>query len=65
MPPLRMIAASSGGGKLHVVTSGDTLWHIATQYGIQVRDLLRWNNLSVGSTLQLGQKLHVVNPDKA
>ena len=65
MPPPRLIAASTGGGKLHVVTSGDTLWHIATRYGIQVRDLLRWNNLSVASTLQLGQKLHVVNPDNA
>jgi len=63
--PARAVVQASPGDKLHTVQSGDTLWHIATHYGIQVRDLLRWNNLSVGSTLQLGQKLRVANPDKA
>lgn len=57
-------SAKSGGGgstsrKLtHVVASGDVLGKIAERYGVSVKDLQRWNDLS-GTSIRVGQKLTV------
>jgi LysM repeat protein len=40
----------------HVVSKGDTLYNIATRYGLSVEELKKRNNLSA-DTISIGQKL--------
>lgn len=42
----------------HRVRSGDTLSGIAVQYGVTVRQIQRWNNMS-GTSLLAGQRLRI------
>ena len=44
---------------IHTVVSGDTLYGIARKYGTTVDKLLKLNNLTEESKLQLGQKIRV------
>lgn len=57
-------AAESKGssGKIHVVKAGETLYRLAEMYGVKVPELRKWNSLS-GTSLSIGQKLYVANPD--
>ncbi len=53
---------SGGGGSetaelTHTVQAGETASVIAQNYSVGVDDLLRWNNLTRSSTLQVGQEL--------
>lgn len=48
---------NDGGGKFHVVRSGDNLSTIARRYGTTVSELSRLNNLSRGKMLKIGMKL--------
>lgn len=48
-----------GGQDVHVVERGDTLWDLARRYDVAVDDLLRWNGLGNGTTLQPGQRLRL------
>jgi murein DD-endopeptidase MepM/ murein hydrolase activator NlpD len=41
----------------HVVRQGDSLWRVARQYGVDVRSLMRTNNLNEKSILQVGMRL--------
>ena len=43
----------------HIVRSGETLYRIATMYGVSVADLRRLNNLSEMQFIFPGQKLRV------
>lgn len=43
----------------HVVRAGDTLWNIAREARVSVRDLRRWNDLAAASRLQIGQRLRL------
>lgn len=45
----------------HTVQKGDTLWHIARSYGLDWRDVKRWNGQSA-SRLAVGQKLVLYVP---
>ena len=54
--------ASGQVQKVHVVTSGQTLFAIARQYKVAVADIQLWNNLS-NSGLVEGQQLVVSKPD--
>jgi membrane-bound lytic murein transglycosylase D len=45
-----------------VVHAGDTLWDIARRYGLRVDDLVRWNGLTSGTTLHLGQRIRLSEP---
>lgn len=47
------------------VRSGDTLSDLAVHHKVSVASLLKANNLSLRSLLQIGQKLKVVTPKKA
>ncbi|HVY66792.1 MAG TPA: LysM peptidoglycan-binding domain-containing protein [Gammaproteobacteria bacterium] len=51
--------ARSGVRKEHVVGSGETLWSIARQYGVDVRALASWNAMAPGDVLSLGRSLVV------
>jgi lipoprotein NlpD len=48
----------------HIVRSGDTLYSIAWRYGLQVRDLARWNGLGDVTLIHPGQRL-VLRPTAA
>jgi membrane-bound lytic murein transglycosylase D len=51
---------------VHQVQSGDTLWSIATRYGVYIGQIARWNAISRRSILRLGQTLKIwVKPGKA
>lgn len=44
--------------EFHTVKEGETLYKIATTYGVSVDDLKLWNNIT-GETISVGQKLAV------
>ncbi|HEX4857683.1 MAG TPA: LysM peptidoglycan-binding domain-containing protein, partial [Usitatibacteraceae bacterium] len=44
---------------VHVVRSGETLFAIATRYGVQLGDLLRWNRLTARSVIQPGGRIRL------
>ncbi|MGI9265824.1 MAG: LysM peptidoglycan-binding domain-containing protein [Gammaproteobacteria bacterium] len=43
----------------HVVKPGDSLWEIATRYGVSTRSLAKWNGMAPRDTLSVGRKLVV------
>ena len=47
---------------VRLVEEGDTLWTIAQKYGVSVRELCFWNNLSYKKDLKLGQKILIWAP---
>jgi lipoprotein NlpD len=46
----------------HVVRSGDTVYSIAFQFGIDQRDLIRWNQLDNNGLVFAGQRLRLTAP---
>ena len=55
---LRVKGVPETNNEIYVVKSGDTLYGIASRYGINVDDLRRYNNLS-GNVLSIGQQLYI------
>ncbi|MFQ5778689.1 MAG: LysM peptidoglycan-binding domain-containing protein [Terriglobia bacterium] len=51
--------ASSGGGLVHRVRRGETLWELARQYGVTVSDLRRANTFLTGRQLRAGDRLRI------
>ena len=43
----------------HVVQAGDSFWSIAQRYGVNVRQLARWNNMAPRDVLSIGEQLAV------
>jgi len=48
--------------KTHVVKSNETLFSIAQEYNLSVRDLKKWNHLK-NNTIKIGEKLFVTPPE--
>ena len=48
--------------RVHVVGSGDTLMAIAWRYQLDLRDLIRWNELENPDLILVGQRLFVTPP---
>jgi peptidoglycan lytic transglycosylase D len=48
-----------GAVDIYIVTSGDSLWRIAKNNKVSIRDIAQWNSLDVKSPLKPGQKLKV------
>jgi LysM repeat protein len=46
----------------HVVQAGDTLWGIAVRYGLELDEMLAFNELNQNSVLSIGQVLLIVEP---
>ncbi len=46
----------------HVVASGDTLLTIAWRYGLDVRDLIRWNQITNPDLIVIGESLRLRSP---
>lgn len=58
-PPPPAEAAAPRGEGTHVVRPGDTLLGISRQYGVTVKDLIAWNNLTDPNQIHVGQALRV------
>ncbi|NTV83478.1 MAG: LysM peptidoglycan-binding domain-containing protein [Bacteroidales bacterium] len=48
--------------QVHLVTSGETLWEIATRYGVEVHQIRYWNGLSSSRKIYPDQKLNIWIP---
>ncbi|MBI4556123.1 MAG: LysM peptidoglycan-binding domain-containing protein, partial [Candidatus Hydrogenedentes bacterium] len=57
--------ASSGEKMTHVVKAGEYPAVIAKNYGVKVEELLKWNQLSAKSKIDVGDKLIVYGPKEA
>ena len=55
---LRVSGVPVTNNEIYIVKSGDTLYGIASRYGVKVDDLRRYNNLS-GNILSIGQQLYI------
>jgi membrane-bound lytic murein transglycosylase D len=53
---------TGGRTDLYTVASGETLWSIARDQGVAVKELLRWNGLRASEALKAGQRLAVRQP---
>ncbi|MDX2463660.1 MAG: LysM peptidoglycan-binding domain-containing protein [Porticoccus sp.] len=50
---------TAGAVNIYTVKNGDSLWKIAKNQKVSIRNIARWNNLDVKSPLRLGQQLKV------
>jgi membrane-bound lytic murein transglycosylase D len=48
---------SKNNKQTYTVKKGDTFWDIARQFAVRSRDIAHWNNISLSTALQPGQKL--------
>nr|WP_305908961.1 transglycosylase SLT domain-containing protein [Methylomarinum sp. Ch1-1]MDP4521828.1 transglycosylase SLT domain-containing protein [Methylomarinum sp. Ch1-1] len=57
--PLNMAASRDHPqtSQVYTVKKGDTFWQIARKFSVNSRDIARWNQLSLTTPLQPGQKL--------
>lgn len=46
----------------HTVAAGDTLYSIAKQHHLNVRDIAKWNNISDPRRIHIGQHLRLTAP---
>ena len=49
--------------RTHTVVAGETLIEIATKYGLEYRDIAKWNVLVNPNLIEVGQKLQLVAPE--
>ena len=59
-PPVLAVPIARPGE--HIVQQGETLYGISRQYGVSVKELIAWNNLSRPQQLDVGQTLRVAPP---
>jgi len=61
----RCVSSRMAGLKqtVHVVQRGESLGRIAERYGVSVRDLERWNNISRKRAIHPGQRLVILHGD--
>ncbi len=62
LPVAELTSRPPNDRDVHPIKPGDTLSAIARHYRIRLEDLLRWNGLSLSSTLRLGSTLHIHAP---
>ena len=59
-PVLRASGEASGKQlKRYTVRAGDTLWRISQKHGVEVDQILTWNNLSDASAIHPGDRLKI------
>lgn len=56
-------SSSSNAAPTHTVTSGDTLWAIASRHEVSVASILAANDLEQGAIIYPGQSLSLQSPD--
>ncbi len=63
--PLIKVEPAADGSITHTVQSGQSLWMIATHYGVKIADLRQLNHLGSGDTIYIGQKIIIRGPTSA
>ncbi len=48
---------------MYLVKPTDTLYSIAWRYGLDYKELARWNKIAINSTIYPGQRLILIEPD--
>jgi len=61
-PPVAQPAPALAPGSVYTVRSGDTLYSIAAQHGIDHRELARWNQIDDLTKMRVGQVLRLTPP---
>jgi membrane-bound lytic murein transglycosylase D len=57
---LLVTASADTDYELYTVRNGDTIWDIAKMFdGVSATDILKLNNISDASKIQVGQKLRI------
>lgn len=64
-PPVSTASSAAPKSGLHTVDVGQTLYSIARQYKVSVRDLAAWNGFSTDERLKVGQEVIVSNKTRA
>ena len=49
----------------YTVKKSDTLYSIAWRYGLDYKELARWNRIDVNAPIHPGQRLRLLKPDKS
>lgn len=62
--PAKPAPATVSSANEHTVDVGQTLYSVARQYNVPVKDLAAWNNFSTDEKIKVGQVLIVKNPAK-
>tara|TARA_Y100001960_G_scaffold105045_1_gene113133 strand:+ start:5642 stop:6577 length:936 start_codon:yes stop_codon:yes gene_type:complete len=57
------VSLSQDSIKRHTIRKGDTLYSIAQKYGIDHKDLAKWNNIEDPGSIGIGQQLILSSPD--
>jgi hypothetical protein len=57
--PVKKAQPDEDGKIIHLIQQGQTLWSIATEYGVSIEQIRRLNGLSTESMIYMGQKLLV------
>jgi membrane-bound lytic murein transglycosylase D len=55
----RQTTPQNGERRAHVVRSGESLWSIARDYRVELRNLASWNSMAPGDVLSVGRELVV------
>ncbi|WP_164682396.1 LysM peptidoglycan-binding domain-containing protein [Cyclonatronum proteinivorum] len=64
MPEPAVSPGTPDGRQIHTVGQGQTMFSISREYGVTVRELLEWNNLS-SPDLRIGQRLFLEPPSES
>jgi LysM repeat protein len=59
--PVKVAEPGEDGRTYHIVKSGQSLWAIAIAYHVTIADLEKFNNISRGTPLKVGQQLFIPN----
>ena len=63
--PVKQAKPAADGSIVHTVQSGQSLWMVATHYGVEVDTLRKLNGLGTGDTIYIGQKIVIRGPTAA
>jgi LysM repeat protein len=64
-PTIEPSTPNPNGSITHIVRAGDTLGSISLAYNISIADLLRLNNMKIGETIYVGEKIVIKGADPA
>ena len=64
-PAKSAIPVQAGVPDVHIVARGDTLHGIAWRYGLDFRELVRWNRLANPDLIYVGQRMRLAAPGAA
>lgn len=60
---IKIAEPDSDGMVYHVVQNGQSLWSIASAYGVKIEDVAAWNQIKDPAAIALNQKLLIPNED--